>query len=334
MTETQNHKSEEREVGSEVREEGAVEDVVEREIEAEEEEEEDLRSKNFPWRRLPEAHKFLARLVKEDLTREELYRRFEIFCQGIGYPQPSIRTVTTYMKRWKEIAYELENLDRALVTAKKAKSPTEMQGKPSGAQVNKAQQDYDEFVKTIPCFSHFTATEVGQLIVDGRSIHFNGKSKKGTKQSKRKLQEKQDSHQAITHQSTWQRETREEKEERKKKELSEKSEPIRVDVSTPLSSVRQSPLTIDDEEIPTKSLTEMQDQITENKYRIFTKFDSALGGISDAIKNVGALQVQENSVRREWESKRFEAENQNAKSILDFEREKFIASQTLEKKKD
>ena len=47
MTETQNHKSEEREVGSEVREEGAVEDVVEREIEAEEEEEEIYEAKIF-----------------------------------------------------------------------------------------------------------------------------------------------------------------------------------------------------------------------------------------------------------------------------------------------
>ena len=45
----------------------------------------------------------------------------------------------------------------------------------------------------------------------------------------------------------------------------------------------------------------MQDQFTENKYRILTKFDSALGGISDAITNVGVLQVQENSVRREWD---------------------------------
>ena len=59
----------------------------------------------------------------------------------------------------------------------------------------------------------------------------------------------------------------------------------------------------------------MQDQITENKYRIFTKFGSALGGISDAIRNVGVLQVQEKSVRREWESKIFEAENQNTKSL-------------------
>ena len=71
------------------------------------------------------------------------------------------------MKMWKEIAYELENLDRVLVTSKKAKSLTEMH---SGAQIDKAQQDYDEFVKTIPCFSHFTATEVGQLIVDARSF--------------------------------------------------------------------------------------------------------------------------------------------------------------------
>ena len=77
----------------------------------------------------------------------------------------------------------------------------------------------------------------------------------------------------------------------------------------------------------------MQEQFTENKNCILTKFVSALGGISDAIMNVGVLQAQENSVRREWESKRFETESQNAKSLLDFEREKFIASQTLEREK-